>query len=137
MNKLVDIGDKTAICLSLLCVLHCIALPLLLILLPAASSIAFLDDEKFHLWLVFAVAPISIFAVAMAYKHHRQVKIMMINIIGIFFLIGALTFGHDLFAGKGEVVLTLIGSVMIVYSHLINFRERRRQACQTPIDQAI
>jgi predicted membrane protein len=120
--------------LSSLCVLHCIALPLLLIFLPAASSLAAMEDELFHLILVFFAAPISLFAVLLAYRHHRQLKIVLFNIVGVTLLISALLFGHDLFAGKGEVFLTLIGSFLIVYSHIINLRARREKECNTHVD---
>ena len=47
--------------LSLACVIHCLALPIVLVAIPNFLAI-YVDSEYFHLWMVFAAIPISIYA---------------------------------------------------------------------------
>jgi hypothetical protein len=75
MKKLLNASDKTAIASSFVCILHCIALPLILIVLPSVSGLLVFNDQHFHLWLVIAVVPISIFAITTCYFHHRHTSV--------------------------------------------------------------
>lgn len=75
MKKLLNASEKTAIASSFVCVLHCMALPLILIVLPSVSGLLVFSDERFHLWLVIAVAPISIFAITTDYFHRRRTSV--------------------------------------------------------------
>jgi carbon starvation protein CstA len=133
MSKFLDISDKSAIVLSLLCTVHCIATPLLLIMLPSISGLMAFDPEALHLWLLFAVIPISLFAVIMGYFHHRRAAISGISLVGILLLICAVVFGHDIWSGKGEVVLTVLGSFVVAYGHLKNLRIRQNESLSMPI----
>jgi drug/metabolite transporter (DMT)-like permease len=134
MKKLLNASDKTAIASSFVCVLHCIALPLILIFLPSVSGLIVFSDERFHLWLVIAVAPISIFAITTGYFHHRRTSIFFISAIGMLILLSAAIFGHDTFGEKGEVIVTLIGSVLIAFGHISNFRLRRATSYESSIE---
>ncbi|WP_395338481.1 MerC domain-containing protein [Ningiella sp. W23] len=129
MNKLIDAGDKTAIALSFVCVLHCIALPLILIILPSVSGFLAFDDESFHIWVAFAVIPISLFAILSGYLHHRRTSVFLVSAIGMLILIGTAIFGHYIFGEKGEVIATLFGSALIAFGHLRNFRLRQTKPC--------
>ena len=120
-----QISDKAAIGLSALCLVHCIFLPFLLVLIPPVSGLMALDDEAFHVWLLFAVVPISIFALMMGYFHHRNRRVFLIGAVGLALLTFAALAGHDILGESGEVVLTVIGSLIIAFSHLRNFYLRR------------
>jgi hypothetical protein len=62
MTTMQVLSDKLAIGFSIVCVAHCLVLPILLILLPPFSGLFALDDEMFHQWMLYAVLPISIAA---------------------------------------------------------------------------
>lgn len=136
MNKFIDVSDKAAIVLSFLCVLHCIALPLILIILPTVSGLLVLDDERFHQWLVFAVIPISVFAIITGYFHHRRANVFLIGAIGLLMFVGAALFAHDTIGEKGEVIFTLIGSALIAFGHVRNFQLRKDKRCDSQLKQA-
>lgn len=136
MNKFINASDKAAIVLSFLCVLHCIALPIILIILPSVSSLLAFDNERFHLWLVFAVIPISVFAIISGYFHHRQTSVVLLGAIGLLVLIGAALFAHDTMGEKGEVIFTLLGSALIAFGHVRNFRLRRDKRGDSQLKQA-
>lgn len=117
--------DKLSIFLSTACVIHCLALPVILVLLPSAVA-SFLSNEAFHLWMVIAIVPSSIFALSLGCKQHERYRFLLLGMVGLVLLVGAIIFGHDLFAGKGEQILTVVGSVCIVVAHWFNFRLCRK-----------
>ena len=52
--KLQEKMDKFAIGLSAMCAIHCLAVPVLLVLLPSAAALG-LGNEQFHFWMLVAV----------------------------------------------------------------------------------
>ena len=79
-------ADKAAIGLSLLCALHCLALPLFLSLFPALVAIGF-QDERFHLLMLISVVPMSLFALTLGCRQHRSFYVLGTGGLGILFLI--------------------------------------------------
>jgi len=116
-----QLSDKFAMGLSMLCVIHCLLLPFLLVLLPSLGSLQ-LADEAFHQWMLAAVIPISIYALTMGCKKHKHYRLLFWGISGIVIMVLALLVGHDIAGEAGEKVLTLLGAMLIVFAHLGNFR---------------
>ncbi|MFT6413644.1 MAG: carbon starvation protein CstA [Glaciecola sp.] len=134
MNKLVNTSDKLAIGLSFMCVLHCIALPIILVFLPTVTGLLALNDERLHLWLVFAVIPISLFAVISGYLHHKRSGVLLVSAVGLAMLVSAVTLGHDALGETGEVIFTLLGSGLVAFGHIFNIKLRKAQAYNSPIE---
>jgi len=86
VNALQPLADKAAIGLSLLCAVHCLALPLAVALLPALVSLGF-QDEKFHTWMVFIVIPLSIFALTLGCRKHRNPWVLATGATGLLALV--------------------------------------------------
>lgn len=124
MRSFSKAADKAAIFLSAVCAIHCLVLPIILILVPPISGLMSFSDEAFHQWLLFAVMPISVFAVISGFSAHRNKQVAMIGVVGMLFLIGAVLLGHDLLGEHAEVVLTVIGSALIAFSHYKNLTLR-------------
>jgi hypothetical protein len=114
--------DKLAIGFSMVCVVHCLVLPILLILLLLFSGLFALDDEMFHQWMLYAVLPISIAALIMGYLHHRSFKVFVVGSIGLVLIILSTTLGHDVLGDTGEVVISILGSMIIAYGHFRNYQ---------------
>ena len=113
-------ADKAAISLSLLCALHCLATPVLITLLPSAIALK-LDNELFHLWMLIGVVPISLFALTLGCKEHRNLGVAGAGTIGIALMCGAIILGKDILGPFGERALTLIGAGFVTGSHIRNF----------------
>ena len=129
MKPLQVLADKTAICLSLLCTIHCLAFPITAILLPAAIAIS-LADEAWHLWMIIVMLPISVFALIMGCRKHKQYRLLPLGGAGLLILLFAVFAGHDLLGEFGEKVLTLIGSAIVVLGHVWNYRLcKRHERC--------
>ncbi len=122
--KIQSFTDKASISLSFVCVLHCLALPIFLILFPSFAVVV-LDHESFHQWILFGILPLSVIALVIGFMHHHNYSVIFISIIGLMILIGTSVMGHDLLGEIGEVMLTLLGSSIIAFGHFRNSRLRR------------
>ena len=114
-------GDKAAIGISLICALHCIATPLLLLSIPAIGS-WFIADEHFHQLLIYLVLPISVMALALGCRKHSNYRIFILGGCGLATLIAAAFFMHDLVGESGEQILTLIGTCLVTLAHWQNYQ---------------
>ncbi|MBV1913778.1 MAG: MerC domain-containing protein [Pseudomonadales bacterium] len=121
MNKLQSLSDKSAIGLSLLCTMHCLAMPLALVLLPSIAGLP-LADETFHYWMLITVLPISAYALTMGCKKHQHYRLLLIGGVGLGTLVFAAYAGHDLLGETGEKTLTVLGAVILSLGHLWNYR---------------
>lgn len=132
MSYLTHVDDKTAVGLSLLCVVHCTVFPIILILIPSLAGVFAFNNELVHTWLLYALVPISLVAMLMGYLHHRRQGVFLIGILGLIILILAAFLGPELLGEYGEVVLTVLGSSIIVYSHIRNYQLRIQNKCPEP-----
>ena len=129
MKNIQAIPDRAAISLSFLCVLHCLALPLIIMMLPALTTFN-LQDEAVHLWMLVAVIPTSLFALTMGCRKHKNYNVIGLGIVGLTIILASAFLGHDLLGETGETVLTTVGAIFIAVVHLINQRLCRQSNCQ-------
>ena len=120
--------DKSAITLSIICIVHCLAVPVAVLMLPALTAYWF-ADESFHLALIYLVLPTSVLAIGLGCRRHRIYKIMFWGLFGLVTLIGAAFWGHEYFGEGGEKLLTIIGASLLVVAHCNNFRLCRSADC--------
>ena len=129
--------DKMAMSLSMLCALHCMAAPVIIVMLPSLAALQ-LDDEAFHTWMVLAVIPISIYALTMGCRQHKHYRLLGIGLFGLLFLLSAVLSGDDLITSFWEKALTVTGAVTIALGHYWNYRLCRHQescACPDHLDE--
>lgn len=114
--------DAGAIALSTLCLLHCLALPLLAAALPLMGVWA--EAEWVHVVFVAIAAPTTGFAL---WRAHRQQPLPSLALItasaGLLFLLaGAAGWpSHD-----AETPMTVAGSLLIASTHAWNAWRRHR-----------
>lgn len=125
--------DKVAIALSLTCAVHCLLLPIALLILPTLAATT-LGDESFHQWMLLAVLPTSLFALTMGCRRHRNMSVLTISLSGLATLILAAIFGHDLLGESGEKVISLLGTSLIVIGHYKNHMLCRHRQCDCAMD---
>jgi hypothetical protein len=113
--------DSFALGASALCLIHCLALPLLFAAAPAATGLLGMP-HWFHL-AAFAVAvPASALAMHNGYRHHGVLLPVAIAAIGLFLLgLGALGGFRTLL----EAGTTVAGSLLLAAGHLRNRSLRR------------
>jgi hypothetical protein len=124
MTKIQQMTDKAAIAFSFLCVVHCIAQPLLFFIIPALPGLYFLEHHIFHKAILFAVVPIGLIALVAGYLHHKNRYVFTTGLFGLITLTSISIWGHDILSELQEMVLTGIASFIIIYAHIKNFQLR-------------
>ena len=121
--------DRASIGLSVICVLHCFATPILLAFAPSLLALP-VADEKFHAVLIFMILPASLIALTMGCRRHGDMSVVYWGCGGLVVLLGTLVLGHDLLGDAGEKIMTVFGSGLVVVGHTLNFRACRASTCQ-------
>ena len=111
--------DKIALGTSIFCAIHCLFLPVILLLFPTIN-LGQLGDESFHSMLLYVIIPISIIALLLGCNKHKRYFILLYGFIGISILSFTATFGHDLFGETLEIIFTLLAASILSYGHLQN-----------------
>ncbi|MCA1802148.1 MAG: MerC domain-containing protein [Rhodothermaceae bacterium] len=75
-----------SIFLSSLCLAHCLAMPLIVLLLPA---LAHLFSETVEILLVLSILPISLIAFLPVWNRHRNYSILRVFIISLVLILGS------------------------------------------------
>lgn len=75
------------------------------------------------------MAPLGIVAWGAGYRKHKRLGVLILGFVGVFLLSVALLFGHNFLGGRGEQVMTVLGSICMVSAHLWNRRQCR--CCKT------
>ncbi|MDG1232541.1 MAG: MerC domain-containing protein [Pseudomonadales bacterium] len=121
--------DKASISLSVVCAIHCLLLPLALVLIPSIAVLP-IADERFHQLLVVLVLPTSLFALTIGCRRHRQWRVMVCGALGLTVLFLTVLAGHEMLGEFGEKSLTLLGAILVAISHIINFRQCKATKCK-------
>lgn len=114
--------DGVSVGASLLCLIHCLALPLLIAALPALARALDLR-EGFHLLVLAAAIPTSAVALIAGRRRHGAFVPVFTGIAGL-----ALMAAGALFASRAatETALTVAGSLLLAGAHIANWRLRAR-----------
>ena len=119
MNKILD---KIGICVSGLCLVHCLATPFILVLFPS-FKFAFFEHEAFHQIFGVIVVLSVLFAVYPQCRKHGHKDIIGWALAGVLFILAGIFLGHDL----GEEIehgLTILGSILLITAHIKNMKVR-------------
>ena len=127
MIRSITLVDRMAVSLSLLCLMHCLVMPLLLIALPSLAISVF-ASENVHLWLVYAVIPSSLFALGMGCRQHRRGLFLLIGLAGLSLLTLGILVEHIGWDHAFEQLFTAAGAILIALAHVLNFRACRKSA---------
>lgn len=117
--------DGVALCLSGLCILHCLALPVLASLMPIFGSLA--ENEMIHKALVIATPFLVAAALFRSCPGRDRIIFLAIAGIGVALLFAA-AFVHELH--DYETLLTVIGALILASAHF--FRWRCHASCTSP-----
>ncbi|WP_171891014.1 MerC family mercury resistance protein [Xanthomonas axonopodis pv. vasculorum] len=126
MRATASLLDSSAIALSGLCLLHCLALPLLAAALPLLG--AWSRAEWVHVLFATAAVPLSGYALWSTHRRHAlPVPVWVLALCGL----TGLVLGASGLAGDAlETPVTVTGSLLLASTHLLNLRLRRRHgAC--------
>lgn len=128
--------DGVAMALSLLCLLHCLALPLVIGLLPLAAA-SVIGNEQAHVWLLAAAVPTSVLALVAGWRWHRDAAVAWLGGIGLGLMLLAVVAIRQRWIGAGaEQALTLAGAGLLAFAHWRNYRRRGEPTAAAASDPA-
>jgi hypothetical protein len=118
--------DKAGIFVSVLCLIHCIALPVALPLLQMIGLQASLNvstNETLHLILAFLLLGIGGFAFFIGYIRHRAIMPLLLGVFGTSLLfVGALN-PRLLLSESESHALTIFATFVLIFAHWKNRKE--------------
>jgi hypothetical protein len=114
-----DLIESGAIGLSVLCALHCLALPLMLVFAPALTGVVHMSETIHILFLLLAI-PVSGWAMWQGYRRHHQMMMPVIGAIGLALMLAGVVV-HD-----HSQALTLAGVFTLAAAHVGNWNQRMR-----------
>jgi hypothetical protein len=117
--------DSIAITLSAVCILHCLALPLIVVGLPLVA-VALADNGHFHVLMLWLVVPTSVAGFTLGYRLHAHWPIVVVGIAAMLVLVVVGIWGHDRWPESVEISATVLGSLVLGLAHWLNFRGVRR-----------
>ena len=120
--------DTAAVVLSGVCMLHCLALPIALTILPIVN-VTLLDESTFHLIMMAVILPISVIALSIGCRQHKDRLTLILGSVGLVILTVTAIFGHDLLGLTGERIVTSIGGLILAAAHIQNYRCCRNDDC--------
>ena len=116
-----ELVDTTGACLSVACAIHCLAMPLLVAVLPLIG-LGFFATERAEVVLISGAIALAIGSLAWGVRHHRRWRALLILIVALAFI----TTARTAVEGTFEVVFYSIGGVLLASAHLVN-----RHLCKT------
>jgi len=117
--------DGAAVGLSALCLIHCLALPLLVAGLPFLAQFS---EGHLHAQMLVLVLPLSIIALGLGYRHHRSTRIVLAGVVGMLTLVIGATVAHSQLGLAADRSFTIAGALILATAHFYNTvrtRERR------------
>ena len=109
--------DRVGICTSLVCMLHCLVIPILLVL--GVDSLIWLTSMKWMeltiIGLSFVIGLISFFG---GYVRHRQHFIPVLFVAGFLLLVN----GESVSRLWLAMCLSVTGAIVIAYAHVLNIK---------------
>ena len=112
-------SDFVGIGLSLLCLVHCLALPVLISFAPAILR-RLPGDDVTHRGLAVAIGFVGLLAFRSGYKVHRRRSVLAAFVTGLLLVSLAAILGDAVLSGYGEAAITVCGGLLLVTAHLVN-----------------
>jgi hypothetical protein len=81
--------DRIAISMAVICGIHCLVTPVLLVALPILAT-SFWVDANFHLWMLLLVLPTTSLAVWSGCRRHKDKWVLAAAIVGLTILTASL-----------------------------------------------
>lgn len=123
------LADLSGLILSGACRIHCLALPLALLLAPALGAWVELP-EGVHAAILLLVLPVAAMAMRDGWRQHRRLLPAILASAGIGLLVLGLSAHEGWIAAAdpeaADRLLTSAGAITLAIAHLVNWRWRHR-----------
>jgi hypothetical protein len=126
-KSMTEFWDRLGISASLICAIHCILTPFLVLLVPFIGSV--FADKWFHIGIAAVVFPVAAFALWRGYRHHRLLKVLALGAVGLVFMAMGMYMGDSDFTSAYGTIQTLFmiaAGLLLASAHYFNLRACRR-----------
>lgn len=130
-NKSANWLDGVAVALSGLCLVHCLALPLLVAGLPFISQFS---AGHLHLQMLVIVLPLSILALAIGFRRHKNMLVIAAGGTGMLLLVVGATVAHTQLGLTADRIFTIVGALTLATAHYLNSVRARQCQRSTPLE---
>ena len=107
--------DVIAAALSGLCVVHCLATPVLLALGSSGLLLGMLSSEWFHYLMLLPISVLLAWSLPGGWCVHQRKTPFLIGLSGFLVLVAALFAPHE-----AEATLSVSGGLLLISAHLYN-----------------
>ena len=111
--------DRLGIAMSVVCLVHCLMLPVLIAALPLVAA-QWLEASAFHAAMALALIPIALLAAVPGLRVHGRVSVGVAMAAGLSLLSTAAFAGERLLSHEMVIGLTVAGGVILVTAHTVN-----------------
>jgi hypothetical protein len=111
--------DKSALTLSGLCLVHCLAGALLVTVFAVSSDLL---SHQVHLVGLLLALPLALVALWRGVRVHRRVGVAVLGALGIGLMALSLVISHG---EAAEVILSVLGVSLLAAAHIWNLRAAR------------
>lgn len=112
--------DFAGILISGICVVHCIAIPIVLLLLPTLSETLIPREDITHVVLLGFILGIAGISFVSGYKVHGKWQPVAWMVVGVLFILIATFVAHRYFGHYWEPIIAVIGSLALIRAHYLN-----------------
>jgi uncharacterized membrane protein YfcA len=112
-------SDRLGVLASLLCFFHCLLTPML-ISMPAVFAHLLPSEERTHRILAVVVAALGALALIRGFRTHGRRRIIAYMIVGLLCILLGAWFGDHLPSHRVEVLITCLGSTLMIVAHRLN-----------------
>jgi len=118
-QKSTDWLDGAAVALSALCLVHCLALPFIVVGLPFLPQFS---EGHLHAQVLVVVLPLSVMALSFGFRRHRDLRVVAAGALGMLLLATEATFAHTQLGLTADRAFTIAGSLILATAHWKNTR---------------
>jgi hypothetical protein len=120
------LADRVGTGASLLCAIHCAALPFVLVMLPVIG-LGFLANDRFEIGFVVLASVLAMVVLTRGFRRHQEPLPLMLAALGIALLVLGVSdvVSHSLLVHSG---LVTVGGLSLASAHFCNSRSCRRLA---------
>jgi hypothetical protein len=111
--------DRLGALASLLCFFHCLLTPIL-ISMPAVFAHLLPSEERTHRVLAALVASLGALALIRGFRTHGRKRIIGYMVAGLLCIVLGAWFGDRLPSHRAEVMITCLGSILMIVAHRLN-----------------
>ncbi len=117
----IPIIDRVGILVSSMCMVHCLALPVILPLLSLSLQGAE-DSLLTHSVIAALVIPATLYAAWSGYRQHRTLLPVVLFMLGASAILIGIFVAHDALGESAEQIITVFGSILLIVAHVKNYR---------------